>query len=136
MIDLDTVPAGEWAWPNFRADEFRCRCGCGAARMRRETLHSLQVLRTALGKPLAVTSGYRCPAHNAAVSSTGRTGPHTTGQAVDIAAAFSFALDLAVTARRLGFTGIGLKQHGPHAARFVHLDDLDGGSRPTVWTYP
>jgi hypothetical protein len=31
------------------------------------------------------------------------------------------------------FTGIGIQQKG--GARFIHLDDLTGVGRPTVWSY-
>lgn len=43
----------------------------------------LDPLRQAWGKPLTVTSGYRCPALNKAVGGS-RTSQHMTGQAADI----------------------------------------------------
>lgn len=43
----------------------------------------LDPLREAWGKPLTVTSGYRCPALNKAVGGS-RTSQHMTGQAADI----------------------------------------------------
>lgn len=43
----------------------------------------LDPLREAWGKPLTVTSGYRCPALNKAVGGS-RTSQHITGQAADI----------------------------------------------------
>ena len=38
----------------------------------------------------------------------------------------------------MGMTGIGIKQHGPHNKRFIHLDNLDNSThpRPTIWSYP
>lgn len=98
----------------------------------------LNRLRDRLAKPLIVLSGYRCPAHNKAVSRTGEDGPHTFGRAVDLSASRAFALQIVSLAVELGFTGIGLRQHGGEAGRFVHLDDLPGAllrPRPTVWTY-
>ncbi|MEO5330361.1 MAG: D-Ala-D-Ala carboxypeptidase family metallohydrolase, partial [Magnetococcus sp. THC-1_WYH] len=44
----------------------------------------LENLRREFNRPMPVSSGYRCPMHNARVSKTGFSGPHTTGQAVDI----------------------------------------------------
>jgi zinc D-Ala-D-Ala carboxypeptidase len=34
---------------------------------------------------------------------------------------------------KLGFTGIGVQQKG--SGRFIHLDTMEGGTRPTVWSY-
>jgi uncharacterized protein YcbK (DUF882 family) len=91
-------------------------------------------LRRQLGFPFVVTSAYRCPHHNARVSSTGSAGPHTTGRAIDIAVQGKQALDLlhaALESRQ--FTGIGVNQKG--AGRFLHLDDLVQPGRPAIWTY-
>lgn len=98
----------------------------------------LELLRAELGMPLVLNSAYRCPTHNAAVSTTGRNGPHTTGRAVDIAISGKPVVALLAAALSLGFTGIGLKQDGAAmAGRFVHLDDLTAPAypRPRVWTY-
>lgn len=125
-------------WPNFREDEFRCK-HCGMVHMAPEFLDTLQALRSHCGFPFVVSSGYRCPVHNKAVSSTGPRGPHTTGRAVDVAAAGAQALYLVRSAVAFGFTGVGVKQKGPHAGRFIHLDDLGdhetSGPRPWLWSY-
>jgi zinc D-Ala-D-Ala carboxypeptidase len=125
------------AWKHFKIDEFRCKCGCGRNEISEKLIDKLDALRTAVGFALPVTSGYRCPDHNAKVSSTGRTGPHTTGRAVDVGVRGAQALEVLTLALAGGqFTGIGINQKG--GARFVHLDDLppaDGQPRPTVWTY-
>lgn len=91
-------------------------------------------LRRACGFPLRVTSAYRCPERNKEVSSTGLTGPHTTGKAIDIAVDREQAYIVLYHAFKLGFTGIGVKQKG--SSRFIHLDwNLEGKPRPTVWSY-
>lgn len=98
----------------------------------------LQALRTELGFPLAVSSGARCAARNKAVSSTGENGPHTRG-AVDILATGAQALVIVQKALEMGFSGIGVKQSGPHGSRFIHLDVLEnepGQPRPWIWSYP
>lgn len=93
-------------------------------------------LRAAFGKPMPVSSGYRCPEHNARVSSTGATGPHTTGRAVDVQISGKDAFKLLSLAAYFGITGIGVNQKGPHAKRFIHLDTLpEGGKRPATWSY-
>lgn len=96
----------------------------------------LDVLREKMGHPLLLTSGYRCPAHNSAVSSTGPNGPHTTGKAADIQISGAEAYRLVREAMLLGFAGIGVNQKGFHAGRFIHVDTLPTSSnRPMIWTY-
>lgn len=121
-------------WRYFQRSEFACKCGCSANRIDDEFVSKLDELRDRVGFPMIVTSGYRCPAHNARVSPTGPNGPHTTGRAVDIRANGQQAHALMKAAFELGLTGIGVKQHG--GARFVHLDDLELAPRPNVWSYP
>ena len=85
---------------------------------------------------MPVTSGARCPTHNSNVSATGKTGPHTTGRAIDFGVRGPQALDVIPLALALGFTGIGVNQKG--ASRFIHVDDLPdapGQPRPYIWSY-
>lgn len=99
-------------------------------------MKELDDLRHRYGKPLVVSSGYRCPDHNVKVSSTGRTGPHTTGHAADLLVDRGDAFRLLKIALAMRFTGIGFQQKG--VGRFIHLDDLPnliGQPRPTIWTY-
>ncbi len=123
-----------WAdYPNFSVDEMRCSysCGCGRADMNPDFMAALQRVREALGKPMPVTSGYRCPDYDKRI---GGAGVHPTGQAADIAISGEnvyHLLGIAVEQMR----GIGLKQHGPHARRFIHLDTTYGPMRPRVWSY-
>lgn len=120
----------------FTDDELKCSC-CGVNAMRPETVDRLDRLRELYGKPIALSSAYRCAKRNTEVSSTGQNGPHTTGQAVDILVRGAEGLVLMGLAQRLGFTGFGVKQHG--ASRYLHLDDLpeaEGRPRPWLWSYP
>lgn len=91
----------------------------------------IQMLRDAYGKPLGVSSAARCPTHNAKVSKTGLTGPHTTGRAVDLSVDRADAYRVLALALSMGFTGIGVQQKGD--GRFIHLDDLPGANR--LWSY-
>ena len=60
------VPAAAWRWPNFSPAEIACR-GTGKLLVDDAALDALQALRTRLGKPLIIRSGYRSPEHNRAV---------------------------------------------------------------------
>jgi len=119
----------------FTVEELTCRCGCGQMKMNNEFMLKLVALRDLLGSSMPVSSGYRCPSHNAAVGDTGLNGPHTTGCAVDVAVSRERATALVRAALGLGFRGIGLKQHGPDAGRFVHLDTIQTRPAQIIWTY-
>lgn len=124
------------AWRHFRLEEFACNC-CGANEISTAFVNELDGLREALGFPLIITSGYRCPTHNERVSTTGRNGPHTTGKAADIKVHGKQAHELVQFAMQYGFTGIGVKQRGDWSRRFIHLDILESPDRfrPTIWSY-
>ncbi len=127
----------DWSkYPSFTEDEFRCKgshCCSGQAHMDPEFMDRLQELRNRCGFPFVITSGFRCPDHNAIVSSTGRHGPHTTGKACDIAVNGQKRFAILREFHGLGFKGIGI------ARSFIHLDILANGEnsapRPTSWTY-
>jgi uncharacterized protein YcbK (DUF882 family) len=115
---------------NFSEDEFCCRCGCGKANMNHEFLVKLQVIRSNIGLPMTITSGYRCEEHD---KNIGGAGPHTTGRAVDISIMGQSAYLLLRYAIDT-MTGIGVSQKGD--TRFLHFDDLDEGyPRPMIWSY-
>ena len=121
----------------FGPHEFACHCGnCGSdgLEMDKRFILRLDQLRAEYGAPLLISSGYRCPAHNNQVSSTGFDGPHTTGHAADIGISGEQAYYLA---QQTNFSGMGINQRGPYEGRFIHLDDLEGPAhpRPRIWTY-
>ena len=131
MIDWDR-------FDNFSRDEFVCHCGCGVEMMKQDFMDKLQAMRTAAGFPFDIKngSGYRCPAHNDSVSSTGLLGPHVYGQAADIPCRGRDARWIVVNHANFGFEGIGVAQRG--AKRFLHVDDLMDpvhSPRPWVWSY-
>lgn len=122
---------------HFADSEFLCRCGCGQGREKMDDgfVLKLDKLRKEFGKPINLSSAYRCPAHNSRVSSTGSNGPHTTGRAVDIRTKGQDAWRLLQIASELGFKGLGVAQKGAHGSRFLHVDDIAEGPRPWVWSY-
>lgn len=122
----------------FTMEELTCHCGCGQMLMNHEYMVRLVALRRATGIPMPLHSAYRCPPHNAAVSSTGLAGPHTTGHSTDPGVSGAGALKILKMAHLFDMTGIGIKQKGPYKDRFIHLDDLPkapGQPRPHIWSY-
>ena len=104
--------------------------------MDEEFLERLQTVRNKFGAAMHLSSGYRCPVWNDQVSKSGRTGPHTTGHAaVDVKVSGKYALRLIEIALACGMQGVGIKQHGEYASRWIHLDDLTEGIRPHIWSY-
>ena len=88
----------------FRAPEWRCKCGkpgcpAGAKPLADPVLKFLDLVRAALGAPIEITSGWRCPAHNAATPGAAQNSLHLRGRAADIKAANMD--DLAAIVRRL-----------------------------------
>ena len=130
-------------WPHFSLEELSCR-HCGVMKMNADFMEKIVKLRQFYAKPLVVTSAYRCPIHDAAVSGTHRSGagPHTSGHAIDVNVYGGAAIEYLDKALKLGFfSGFGFNQKGDVAQRFVHLDDLTqsevgpGAARPYMWTY-
>lgn len=103
--------------------------------MDKHFMERLDGIRLTFNLPMRISSGYRCPKYNQAISETGETGPHTTGRAVDVRVSGREAFQLLDIAVTMGMTGIGIKQHGPHALRYLHLDDLQHEGRPWLWSY-
>lgn len=125
-------------WPNFSYPELRCRCGkCNSdgTEMQPAFMEQLQKLRDLHGKPLVVTSAYRCPRHPVEARK-GAPGAHSLGCAVDIACRGAEALEILRLALSLPISGVGISQNG--ASRFIHLDmapAATGRPRPTLWSY-
>ncbi len=125
-------------WPNFSYAELRCRCGkCDSdgTEMNVAFMNQVQRLRELYGKPLTITSPYRCPQHPVEARKA-TPGAHTLGCAVDIACSGAQAVEILRLAMTLPFTGIGIDQKG--GGRFIHLDMAPaaaGRPRPTIWSY-
>lgn len=70
----------------FKPGEFLCKCGCGQGPedMSFAFLKMLDKARFVYGRPILVTSGYRCPEHNTAIGGS-RTSSHMFGCASDLA---------------------------------------------------
>ena len=124
----------EWMakWKNFKLDEFKCKCGCELVDIHADMLDLLQEARDRLG-PIMINSAYRCPTYNAKVSSTGESGPHTTGKAIDIHVSDSQHRKLLIDFFAPRVSGLGI------AKTFIHIDLLEAANgfdmRPNAWLY-
>jgi len=135
-----------WKAQYFTYNEMACKCGCGKSEMDQEFMNLLDSVRDLMGKPLIITSGYRCPNHPAEKRKQ-KSGAHSKGKAADIAVMREDAHKLLEVVARFNdaarsagvnyFTGIGIQQKG--TGRFIHLDSCtmadDGLPRPTIWSY-
>jgi len=124
---------GNWSedWCNFTPDEVKCQ-HCGELKISSSLMDLIQTARAELG-PLSITSGYRCSEHNNNISSTGPSGPHTTGKSLDIAVRDSKHRKELITYFAPKVPGLGI------AKSFIHIDILtaeDGFEmRPNSWVY-
>jgi hypothetical protein len=50
------------SWENFSIEEFACK-HCGENKIEHELIDKLQLLRSDVGFPFKITSGYRCADH-------------------------------------------------------------------------
>ena len=125
----------DWSrFQNFSEAEFVCQ-HTGKDGMDLNFVEKIQDLRTAFGKPLTISSGYRDPEHPIEARKA-KPGAHASGRVVDIAIHGEDAFDLLTLALESGeFTGIGINQKGEFNQRFIHLDDLENERRPTIWSY-
>ena len=105
--------------PNFDSTEFTCKCGCGGNKINERFVERLQLLRYKLGKPIIVTSGYRCPVHSVRVGGYANDA-HVLGFASDITCAGYTSEQIAKAAAELKFGGIGIISDTA-----VHLDIRD-----------
>jgi uncharacterized protein YcbK (DUF882 family) len=120
----------DWSvYKHFKPAEFTCKCGCGKADMKPEFMGRLQALRMIWGKPMVITSGYRCQNHPVEKAKS-TPGTHSQGIAADIGISGQDAVSLLRLALDANFTGIGVQQKGN--GRFLHLDIRE---TPTIWSY-
>lgn len=102
---------------NFNSNEFDCKCGkyCKETQIDEKLVDYLQKIREHFGKPITITSGYRCSTHNKNVGGAS-TSYHTRGQACDIVVKDTAPKEVAKYAESIGILGIGLYDD------FTHID--------------
>ena len=112
----------------FKPAELACT-HCGDLKISTDLLTRIDRLRDAVGIPLIVTSGYRCPEWNAKISRVEKSA-HVNGYAVDIKVFNSRTRLLIVqNALALGFNRIGISRS------FVHLDIDPDKPQQVLWLY-
>lgn len=116
---IKTFPKGsdEQLSENFRVHEFACHgegC-CTEVKVDEQLVAYLQQIRDHFGTPVTVSSGYRCPAHNAAIGGA-KASRHKEGMAADINVKGVEPAEVAKYCESIGVKGIGLYD------TFVHVD--------------
>lgn len=129
---------------HFYRSEFACSC-CRVVKVRPKLLNALEDLRSLLGRPITVTSGYRCPNHNAAVGGENNS-QHLLGIAADVVVTGFTPNKIREYAGRIaafrnggigvypsrGFTHLDVRQDGPPAGNdMLRLGFLD---RVLAWS--
>lgn len=114
---------------NFSSDEFACKC-CGRQNINENLVFQLQKIRGIVKKPIIITSGYRCPAHNKKIGGSPKS-QHLLGKAADIVIkglSVKQMYQVLVPFHKKYFAGLGIyPEQG-----FIHIDTRD---EPTIWVY-
>ena len=102
---------------DFKYKEFACPC-CGIFRPTNPNLiYRLQNLRDKINKPINISSGIRCRKYNKKIGGYINS-PHLTGKAVDIHVRNMSLKELAINAKEVGFTRVGIYPDN----HFIHVD--------------
>ena len=107
---------------NFKSTEFDCHGSgcCSSTKIDSKLVEYLQKIRDHFGKPITITSAYRCTKHNKNVG--GSTGSyHTYGEAADIVINGVTPREVAKYAESIGVKGIGLYETSKDGY-FTHID--------------
>lgn len=117
---------------HFKSREFDCPCNnCNFTLINKDLVSMLEGIRTSLGSPLKITSGYRCEDYQNVLKSKGYDtakgiSQHQLGNAADITNGVTPGYELEDLAQRVGFQSIGVGK------KFIHVDTRPGHRR---WKY-
>lgn len=114
----------DYVGEHFRVSEFCCkgeRCGCSEVMIDESLVEILERIRSHFGTAVCISSGYRCPTHNAEVKGATRS-YHMRGQAADITLENVAPEEVAKYAESIGVLGIGLYE------TFTHIDTRENKS--------
>lgn len=122
---------------HFNSREFECPC-CRYALIDTNLPRVLEDLRRLIGRPVDITSGYRCPSHNKDVKG-GEFSRHLLGCAADVSwagagidlkdAKFRDELVKRAELSNSHIYGIGWGQY------YIHIDTDVTRKKLTQWTY-
>lgn len=107
---------------NFKSTEFDCNgtnC-CKETVIDVDLVNFLQKIRDHFGKPVNISSAYRCETHNARTQNASKQSKHMYGMAADITVSGIAPTEVAKYAESIGILGIGL--YPPADGNFVHID--------------
>jgi len=112
----------------FQESEFRCPC-CDRVSLNPRLIPTLDAIREIYGKPMVVTSGFRCPEHNEAIG--GKNGSeHLIGCAADISCIDSHErFELITACLSSGITRLGIGKD------FIHIGISQYHPQRVVWHY-
>ena len=122
---------------NFSRAEFACPC-CGADNISTYVVNALQRIRDTIDKPLVITSGIRCMAHNAKIGGVKGSahvpadlhdGEGLVGHAVDIKCVDAVTRYKLLKVATKFFVRIGI------GASFIHLDNDTAKPQTVAWDY-
>ena len=117
---------------NFNVSEFACK-HCGKNNINQSVIDLCQKIRDALGVPVRVNSGYRCPTHNSNVGGV-KNSNHVYGRAADLSSSVS-AIEMFDTVKKLHAAG-SLPELGYcilyKKKNFIHLDIVKRASG-NIW---
>lgn len=106
---------------NFSRSEFSCKCGCGHDRIDGAVVDICQRIRDALGEPVRVNSGCRCPKHNKAVGGVADS-YHVQGLAADLSCAGGAARLFKIIKELHGAGKLPRLSYCIKYPTFVHID--------------
>lgn len=106
--------AGGGLSPHFRRGEFSCKC-CRVVKVAPALVQKLEELRSEIGRPIIIASGYRCQKKNKKVGGA-KHSQHMNGLAADLVVPGVSMRTVAMAARKVGFSFV--LNEGDH----VHVD--------------
>lgn len=114
---------------HFSRIEFQCGDGCGLNTVDLRLVQQLESARCLLGRPIRVTSGVRCAAHNSRISGS-RESAHLLGLAADLACPTPYdRYDLLMALLTLSFRRVGIGKD------FIHVDIDRTKPSDLCWLY-
>ena len=141
----DNCRAERWPWKtgeikmenlqltqHFQSDEFWCSCGCGKEgpngnHISQSLVLKLEIVRTAINKPMKINSGIRCLEYNRSIKSSD-TSSHIKCVAADISCTQMSDRHLLMSHLPKLFERIGIHKD------FIHVD-IDTDKRRGIFVY-
>lgn len=120
---------------HFSENEFWCQgedqgtCSCGhSLYVDQRLIDLLEQLRSNIGGPLEISSGYRCRVHNKAIGGASSS-QHCDGTAADVICPDHLSTgEFLWYVSQLPFDGIGVYDRGGYGSGWIHVDVREGGS--------